>query len=462
MAKEYGVIIESAPDFKEYGEIIEPFQPSESRENLKKLGKGIYKGALDVPQSVGDVLTFFQESVPTQILKSLGVKEPITPRSPGRDIMESVSALQEFVPEDSSLLSEGARRLTRSLAGAPFGAGAVGGLLGAEAAGLGAKKTAEALGASEGVQETADILGSLLSAGKGTLAKKLSPGKKLQEFVKEARKKGLTEKEITPLIQSEKKLATLSKFAHKGEKTRKLFKSLENKLGDSYELIKKDASKLPRISTDSSRKLYEDFRKIKKDFEKTLAAAPDKKSAISFIDEAMKEIRNKATSPEKLINFWQDINQAVNWNAIKGGKKKIAELKKPILDALQKESPSLAKDFEITNELYAKYKKAAKKLRPEVFDTWLNKSEATALGLGIATGNPSLLKKVAGITGSRILARELLTNPKFQNISNKMLEAIQKNKPQQVDALLKMIRKDLKEKYPKETFKFGEIEEKEK
>jgi len=43
-----------------------------------------------------------------------------------------------------------------------------------------------------------------------------------------------------------------------------------------------------------------------------------------------------------------------------------------------------------------------------------------------------------------------------------MLEAIQKNKPQQVDALLKMIRKDLKEKYPKETFKFGEIEEKEK
>jgi len=480
MVQEFGEIVESVPSFEEFGEVIQTSDTSaipglkkrlsqnlsKDIESLKNIGKGVYKGILDVPEAIGGGLRFLEESLPKKVLESLGVKGVTTPseigfKSQGSQIQEAIQNLQSLLPEEESedFLTEATRRLTRSAAALPAGVPAFGSLLGAEAGGLTARKGAEALGVGKEGQELADILGGFAGSLKSAFSKTLIPKNKIKKFVESARKLGLSEKEITPLIQSEKKLGTLSKFAKKGEKTRKLFKQIENKLGDSYETIREKSKDLSRLPFKENKKIYQDFEKIKKDFETTLAAAPDKKGAIAFIDDAMKEVRNKGATPEKLINFWQDINQAVNWRAIKGGKKKLAELKKPILEALKKSSPSLAEDFEVTNQLYSKFKNVSKKLRPDLIDKWIDKGELGTAALAIATNNPSLLKKVGTVAGASILSRELLTNPRFQNISKKLMKSIKEDKPRQINALLKIVKRDLEKKYPKEKFNFG-IEEK--
>lgn len=303
---------------------------------------------------------------------------------------------------------------------------------------------------------TAGTIAELLtSIGPAALAKRIAPGsKRAMELVKAGRRMGLSEKELAPLIQKERKLAVLGKVARKGTKTQKLFSQIERKLGDSYETVKKAASGLPPLSLSQNEKLLKGFGKINKDLRTTLKAAPDKESAIKFVESAMENVRNKGAHPDELIAFWQDINQAVNWNAIKGGKKSLAALKKPISEVLKKTSPKLFEEFEQTNRLYSRFKKVSKALRPDMIDRWLNKGEMGMLAFGIATGNPWILKKIGGEAAARLLARELLINPRLQTISNKMLQAVRKNQPAVASQLIRQSKKILEKEHPEEDWDF--------
>lgn len=317
--------------------------------------------------------------------------------------------------------------------------------------------------AGQAVEEATDspVAGAvteiITSLGPAALRGRLAPvSKQAKELVKAGRKVGLSEKEITPLIQRRRKLATLGKIARKGSKTQKTFAQIENKLGDSYQTLKEAASDLPPLSLSQNEKLLTGLGQINTELRTTLKAAPDKEAAIKFVQEAMENVRNRGANPDELIGFWQDINQAVNWNAIKGGRKSLAALKKPISQALRESSPRLYEEFEQTNRLYSRFKKVSKALRPDMIDRWINKGEMGALAFGIATGNPWILKKIGGEAAARILARELLTNPKLQNISNKMLNAIKNNKGAAASRLLSSSKKILEKTHPTENWEFIE------
>lgn len=75
------------------------------------------------------------------------------------------------------------------------------------------------------------------------------------------------------------------------------------------------------------------------------------------------QLMNRGTNPNEIIEFWQNINEAVNWKSTKCGKKSLAALKKPLAEALQDISPNLYKQFEDTNKLYSRFKKVSKSLR---------------------------------------------------------------------------------------------------
>lgn len=320
-------------------------------------------------------------------------------------------------------------------------------------------------GIGQGVEEvtdspTAGLIAEILSTlGLGGLKKSLAPrSAKGKELVERGRKIGLTEKELTPLVQSERKLATFSPLARKGKKTTESFRKINEKLGGAYELVREEASQHGRLTASQNEKLLKDFGEINKKLRTTLKASPEKQSAIKFIEDSMENIRNRGTSSEELIGFWGDINNAVNWNAVKGGKKSINALKKPIREILRDTDSQLAKDFELTNELYTRYKKAARALKPDMIDKWLNKGEAAAIVASFATGNPTLLKGIASESAIRLFSKELLTNPRLQNISNKALQAIRTNKGAAGSEALKGAKKILEKKYPDEDWEFLEME----
>jgi len=310
-------------------------------------------------------------------------------------------------------------------------------------------------GGPEWAATTTEIGGSLLPS---VISKKLVPtGKGARDVVDAGRKIGLTEAQITPLIQSEKKVANLSKVARKGSKTKELFGQIKEKLGDSYTSIKgrPDAKiKLPNAEQINIRK---EFGNIRNELSKTLAPSPEREAALHFIEKSLETLRNTQVSPEYLVNFWQDINKTVKWNSIQGGKKALAQLKDPISKALQKASPQLAKDFEMTNELYSKYAQISKKLKPDLIDSIINKGElltAPAAGLALAFGNPSALIGLGTEASIRLLGREMLINPYFQNVAKKLVTNFNSSSMKGVTESVKQVQEYMQRKHPNEDWSF--------
>lgn len=311
------------------------------------------------------------------------------------------------------------------------------------------------LGGPESLASGVEIVGSIAPS---VVQGKIVPrGSLANQIVDAGRKVGLTEKEITPLIQGERKLSTLSKVARKGTKTKKLFESIKEKLGDSYATIKSNPESKIKIPNADQIRLRKEFGNIRNELSKTLAPSPDKEAALKYIETALDNLRNIDVTPEHLVNFWQDINKSVKWNSISGGKKALAELKKPVSDIFNKINPKLAKEFENTNLLYQKYSNISKKLRPDFIEALVNKGELLALpasGIALAQGNPRLLTGLASESSMRILGREMLINPYFQNISNKLVKNFNQASLKGISQSVNEVRKYLEKKYPEEDWGF--------
>lgn len=337
--------------------------------------------------------------------------------------------------------------------GAATGGGAKS-LIGLAASGLAGQGIREA-GGSETLATATEIGGSILPS---LVSKKLIPtGKDAKEIVDAGRRIGLSEAQITPLIQGEKKVSLLSKVARKGTKTKELFSSIKEKLGDSYQDIKNSVKNLGNVNAANQKTLIDKFTTIKNDLQKTLKASPDKEAAINFIEAAIDKVSKSGASPEELINFWQDINKSVRWNSIQGGKKALTRLKEPISEVLHNVAPSAAKDFEMTNQLYSKYAQISKKLKPDLVDSFVNKGEILATApaaLALMQGNPWALGALASESSLRLLGSEMLINPYFQSIAKKLVTNFNQSSAKGITSLVNQVQDYMKRKHPNEDWSF--------
>lgn len=311
------------------------------------------------------------------------------------------------------------------------------------------------LGGPESLASGAEIIGSIVpSVIQGKVVPK---GSLANQVVDAGRKIGLTEKQISPLIQGEKKIATLGKVARKGSKTKKLFESIKEKLGDSYSAIKSDPEAKIKLPNADQIKLRKEFGNIRNELSKTLAPSSDREAALNYIEKSLETLRNVDITPEYLVNFWQDINKSVKWNSISGGKKALAKLKEPVSEIFNKINPNLAQEFENTNLLYQKYSNISKKLRPDFIEALVNKGELLALpasGIALAHGNPNMLTNIASESAMRILSREMLINPYFQNLGSKLVKNFNQSSLKGVTESLNEVQKYMKKKYPDEDWGF--------
>lgn len=365
--------------------------------------------------------------------------------------IEKTTGIGEGKTPQGRIAGRGAEFLGEGLA---YPGGGAKGLASLAGAGLAGQSLREA-GAPDALASGVEIAGSILpSAVQGRVAPTNKASKKLVEG---ARELGLTEKQITPLIQGERKAATLSKVARKGEKTKKQFASIKESLGDSYQEIKSSVANMGPIDPVNKMKLDLSFTAIRDDLAKTIKGSPDKEAAVKFIEEALTNLKATGATPESLINFWQDINKSVKWNSIQGGKKALTRLKEPILDVLQSVAPQAAKDFEMTNQLYTKYSQIAKKLKPDLIDSFANKAEimgSVPAGLALLNGNPWYLASLGGEFAVRSLAKEMLTNPYFQNLSNKLVQNFNQGSVKGVKDLVNNAKELMERKYPEENWDF--------
>lgn len=361
-------------------------------------------------------------------------------RLPSKEEAEELIGKTEPETRAERFAQRGARAL---------GAGAAFGVSPAGLATLGAAsipgQTAVEMGAPEWVGSIVELLSAL---GPSAFSKNIVPKADQKKLVEFAKDRGLTNTELAGLLQGETKLSIFSKLAKKTGAAEKKIAAIEGKLGDVYGTVKEQAKGFSHIPGEVSSELAEDFRKVGMDLRKTLAPSPDKAAAAKFIEEATKNLSNRGTTPEELINFYQDINSAVNWNAIKGGKKQIAALKEPILKALRKTDPKLAENFELTNQLYSKFKTLSKALKPSNVDKFLRLGKFGHFAYSLATLNPTGLKVALGAEAAQRLSSQLLLNPRFQNITRKMLGALKGNNQAAASQVMRSFKNLVKKETP--------------
>lgn len=394
---------------------------------IKEYGKTALKGGIEGVSRLGLVMGPLQ-----------------TGKSSQRQLDEQSEILDQFLPTQDTFgqrtVREGLKEIPSSVAqpfGGPIQSAIRGGLSGA------AGETVKEYGGPEWAQTIAKIAPFLGP----DITKKLIEKGNYKKIIQEARKLGLSDKEITPLIQSELKQKWLSKIAPKKGTVKESISSTKRALDQAYEkmnvsekateiLPAKSANELLEGLIDASGKLPSEAR-----------------------NRVMKDVEELFTNPitgQSMFNLWKDINYYLS-----KGEKQLGILKEPLRKAISTLSPELGKDFETINLMYTKYYPIAQKLKPTKSDDFISAIEKLGLLGGVMTWNFPLIKTLAGEQAAKQIAKHMLVNPKFQQIGNKMVVAVNENKYNLAVKAIDELKKEMKKIDPNYSTAFPILTEEE-
>lgn len=288
--------------------------------------------------------------------------------------------------------------------------GAIGGALG---------QTAREVGAPEPLALGIDIAATL-AGGKKAPGKfgKLTASKNQEEAIEFARKMGMTDKEITPLIQSATKKRWLGKLAKRDDKSEKIAKSSYDALSRAYDDISHRPQALRQFNTQEASQFANESIPIIND----LPAGVRK-----LVERDAFDLVKDGITGDKLINFWKDLNYNIS-----RGYTELGRLKGPVGKAIERLSPEISEDFQKTNQLYQKHIEMSKFLKPTQVDKFISGGKALA-DLGsvtgfLMTGDPKYLVPMVTHRVASGISRKLLTDPKMQNLGKQLGQALNENK----------------------------------
>lgn len=379
-------------DFSEY----EPEQLKESSflENVADYGKTFLKGTVEGLGRLGRIMG----PLPSH-------------KSTEEQLQELTQALNEYLPTDEGYIQSSLRRGLReapTMLGFPGGATAQTavrtGLAGF--AGEGAKE----LGLPEWAQTAAELT---VFMGPD-LTKKLIESGSNKELIKAARELGISDEALAPLLNSEFKQKWLSKISPRRGKTQAALEKSKSELHEVYgKLQESEAAK--NILTESS-----SLDLIGKLDEKLFEMPSGVRGKIR---QDYEDLLSRPITGESLMNFWADINFEMGKNS-----KQLSLLKEPIKKALNEISPKLAKEFETVNTLKSKYHKIVQRLEPNLKTDIISAAKSLGILGGLITGNYGLISQFAMPYALGKISQQMLINPRFHQLSNKMVDSLIQNK----------------------------------
>lgn len=333
------------------------------------------------------------------------------PHSTEEQLHKQTEALNELLPTDEGYGQKALRRGLReaptaiALGGSPLSSGIRSMVAGAVGQGV------EELGGPEWLQKVSELS---VFVGPDIFQKLIASGSK-KEIVEAARRFGMTDEEITPLLQSEFKEKWLSKLVPRRGSTESLLKKTKKGLVGAYEYI----TQSPIAKTKEL--AQEEATIFNKAINEILFSMPQKVRNKILGD--FSDLSNGPLTIENLINFYQDVGHSTT-----EGAKQLSLLKDPIKKAISSISTEAGKDFEIVNQLWSKYQKVASRLKPNVMTDIIGASKAVGTLFALSFGPMHLAGKVAAPILTGKIAKEMLFNPRFQQFSHKMADAMLQNK----------------------------------
>lgn len=405
---------ESQLAFMEMAAQREPLEGKISLEGTKDFGKNILKALIKGTHKLGRMIgptigpeTFgkSEQQIQEEYAKQW---EELLPSGPGGAISRTIERTLEEGPSLAALFP--------------------GGLTGGTAARIGLSSMAEQIAEEFGAGELGQTIAGLTAFMGPDLTKKLLTTGKNADLIRAGKELGLTTKQIAPLLNSEMKQRWLSKLATRRGRTQKILGETKKALGQAFEGLKKGEETI--LSSQEGSTLISDLQ------EKLFNMPSNVREKIAT---DMQDLASRPINSESLINFWQDINANLGPKT-----KQLVNLKAPIKEALAKINPKIANQFEMANKLYGKYSDIAARLKPNVMSDILGASQVLKFIGGIAFGFYPILVEAIGEAGAKSLAREMLINPRFQQLSRKLVNSLNQNKIAAVkkitDSLIKEVR----------------------
>lgn len=335
------------------------------------------------------------------------------PKRPHEKFIEE--EIEKRLPTQDNFVESALERGGRILPYALTGGGGIGANLARTGLSALAGQSAEELGAGPIGQTIAEI-GSFSAP---SLAKKIIPsGKDQKALVDVARKYGMSEEQIAPLIPGKKKQDFFSSLASKGKDTQERLKETRSGISGIYETLRTGPKSNQKLSPQDLNHFSNEMNKLGQQMPHAIRSQL-KNDAADLVNQARKK---GGVDIEELINFFRDISSRYNL-----GKTELQRFKGPIKKALSSISPEAGHDFEMANTMWQKQIQIGESLNPGQYEGLVDLGESYALAAGVATGDIELLKKLMGASLARKFAKEMLTNPRLQNISTKSLKAIQEN-----------------------------------
>jgi hypothetical protein len=334
---------------------------------------------------------------------------------------------EEFLPTQNELPE---RILERAGGIAPFAAIGGGGLVSSALRSLigGASgQAAEELGGGE----TSQILAEMIGMSFPSLSKSILATKSQKPLVDFARKMGLSESEISPLIQGKVKENLVSKFGS-GDKIRAALKKSREATGKIYTTL----SESPIANQALPEEAIVDLMKGLKEQIKSLPSGVRKVAMRDMVDLFKGEVNGK-----NLINLYQDLNYY-----IRKGNPLLNRLKGPVEDAINKISPEFAEDFALTNKLWENSSRFGKKIKTDLPFNIKSMGRAGAIASGVFTGNYKPLLVLAGAQVAEPAISKLVTSPRLQNLSNQMIKSLNQSKFVQAKKIADILEKEFDKK----------------
>lgn len=403
-------------------DLYDPPETKKAERSLKSYGKTLLKGAVEGISSLG---------------RMMGPLE--TGQSTEEQLKAQSDVLNQLLPTEDTFEEKAVRRglniapSAMAFPGGPVQAG-VRSLL-AGFTGEGAKE----LGAPEWAQSAAEITAFL---GPDITKKLISSGNN-KEIIESARKLGISDEAITPLIQSNFKKKWLAKLSPRRGRTKEALSKTKSELSEARQSLVNEGEN--QLNSTSSQNLMIDI-------EDKLFEMPS--GVREKISKDFKDLTSQPITDRSLMNFWADINHELGSKT-----RQLSLLKEPLKKALEEIDPVLAKNFETVNSLFSKYYDISAKLEPNLMTDIIGAGKALGILGGVITGYYPLILKFGGEHAAQSIAREMLINPRFQQISRKMINALNQNKFGVAKKLSNLFAYNLKEISPEISQQIEDITE---
>lgn len=313
--------------------------------------------------------------------------------------------LDKALPSREGFAESLAQRGGRMLPGLALGGGSLGRNAVSLAGGALSGQIAEESGAGPWGQAAAEIFGSALS---GSVSGKLRPkkGGRQHELIKTARKHGLSEKEITPAIQSERKIGTLSPISHKGRGTVGRIHESKSALGRIYENLRKSPAGQKHIDPSQLKNLGVEVGEEMKNLPNAVR---------DLVERDVMDMLKSPPNADSIMNLYQDINYHIGrGNGHLGGVRRVLE---------KHLTEYLGEDFKNVNELFGNVRKLGIRVRPDLGSHFHDFRTATDLSEAILSGNKKGIARSIGEIFSRFTASKFLISPYLQHIPRKVLDS---------------------------------------